>query len=269
MKCFTSVFPLLAILGTGVMLIAGCGAGSNTPNNTPSVTKAVHWSYEGAEGPEFWGQLDSAYGACSAGVSQSPVNLTGQTSKALTNIEFHYQPSALKILNNGHTVQANYDAGSYIVIGGVRYDLLQFHLHAPSEHKLNGKTYAAELHLVHKSAAGQLAVVGVFLDNTAPADNPAFTPVFGHLPTTNTPETAIAGVTVNAAALLPTQQTTYRYSGSLTTPPCTEGVAWNVMTTPVTVSAAQLTAFSSLFPDGDARPVQPGNGRELDMDTTP
>ena len=187
----------------------------------------------------------------------------------MSNIEFHYQPSALKILNNGHTIQANYAAGSYIVISGVRYDLLQFHFHAPSEHKLNGRSYPVEMHLVHKSAAGKLAVVGVFLDNTAATDNPAFMPVFDHLPKTTTAETAVAGVTVDAAALLPVQQATYRYSGSLTTPPCTEGVAWNVMTTPVKVSAAQAKAFSSLFPDGDARPIQPLHGRPLKMDTTP
>jgi carbonic anhydrase len=267
MNRFTSVFLLFALLGTSVALIAGCGGG-NAPA-TPVVTKTLHWTYEGDDGPAVWGLLDPSYVACSAGKSQSPVNLAAPTSKGLPNIEFHYQPSALNILNNGHTVQVNYDAGSYIVIQGVTYNLVQFHFHAPSEHKLNGKTFAAELHLVHKSAAGQLAVVGVFLDNTAPADNPAFTPVFGNLPTTTTPVATITGVTVNAAAFLPTTQTTYRYSGSLTTPPCTEGVAWNVMTTPVLVSAAQAKAFSSLFPGGDARPVQSGNGRELDIDTTP
>ena len=229
-------------------------------------TEAVHWTYEGEEGPEHWGEINPDYAVCGTGKSQSPIDVESATGDDLTNISFHYQPSEVNILNNGHTVQVNYDSGSYIELDGARYDVAQFHYHAPSEHAVDGKLFAAELHIVHKNADGGLAVVGILLDEGA--QNDALQPFIENLPAEES-EAADVGVKINAADLLPVVQTTYRYSGSLTTPPCSEGVNWLLMTTPVEISTEQLTALESLFDHGNNRPVQPLNDRPLVEDSTP
>lgn len=229
-------------------------------------TTPPHWTYEGEEGPEHWGDLDSSYAVCGTGVSQSPVDISTSLEQDLVNIDFYYQSSGVNILNNGHTVQVNYDAGSYIQLDGVRYDIVQFHYHAPSEHAVDGKLFAAELHIVHKNADGGLAVVGILLDEGA--ENAAYIPFIENLPKEKSDATD-AGVTINAADLLPAVQTTFRYNGSLTTPPCTEGVSWLVMTTPVEISFEQIEALASLFEEGNNRPIQPLNDRPLTEDSTP
>lgn len=225
----------------------------------------VHWTYEGATGPEHWGQLNPEYTACGVGKQQSPIDLTNPTDKDLTNIVFSYKPSPVDILNNGHTVEVEYAPGSSIEVDGKRYNLVQFHLHAPSEHQVNGQNYPIELHLVHKADDGSTAVVGVFLKEGA--ENTAYAPVWDHLPAKEQPATDV-GTTVDAAKLLPVDQTTYRYNGSLTTPPCTEGVSWFVMASPVEMSKAQIDAFRQIYDDNN-RPVQPLDGRQLVEDNSP
>jgi carbonic anhydrase len=168
-------------------------------------------------------------------------------------------------LNNGHTVQVNYDTGSYIELNGDRYDLVQFHFHAPSEHSINGRLAEAELHLVHKSAAGNLAVVGILIE--AGAENPAFRSTWDNLPAEKGQVQQLS-VEVDATGMLPANQETYRYTGSLTTPPCTEGVKWFVMTEAIKMSDTQLAAFTKIF-EGNNRPVQPLNGRTLIEDSSP
>ena len=181
------------------------------------------------------------------------------------NISFNYQPSKINILNNGHTIQVNYDEGSYIVVDGKRYDLLQYHFHAPSEHSINGKLADAEVHFVHKAADGTLAVVGVLL--VQGPDNASLKTMWDNLPTTQGPVKTLTATT-NAKELIPPSQTTYRYNGSLTTPPCSEGVKWHVMTQSMQISAAQIKAFTNLFPVSN-RPIQPLFSRTLDLDSTP
>lgn len=229
-------------------------------------TTPPHWTYEGEEGPDYWGELDPSYAVCSTGASQSPVDISTPLEQDLANIDFYYQPSGVNILNNGHTVQVNYDAGSYIQLDGVRYDIVQFHYHAPSEHAVNGKLFAAELHIVHKNADGGLAVVGILMDKGAA--NEAYQPFIENLPEEKS-DAKNTGSIINAADLLPAVQTTFRYGGSLTTPPCTEGVSWLVMTTPVEISSEQIEALASLFEEGNNRPVQPLNDRPLTEDSTP
>lgn len=218
----------------------------------------VHWSYEGAEGPEHWGELSPDFAACSTGTEQTPIEVPSTTVVNPADITFNYQPTALNILNNGHTVQVNYDQGSSIEVGGKTYNLLQFHFHTPSEHTMDNQHTDLELHLVHQSADKQLAVVGVMLKRGS--DNPAYAPVFGNMPAQVSEAAPVSGVTVNAADLLPAERTYYRYNGSLTTPPCSEGVQWLLMNTPVELSEAQVTAFQQIF-HGNARPIQPINER--------
>jgi carbonic anhydrase len=253
-------FYLLSGLVMIAIFMVACGAQAEETH-----TELPHWTYEGQEGPDHWGELDPAYTLCATGTHQSPIDVASAQEQDLANIVFHYQPSVENILNNGHTVQVNYDAGSYIELDGVRYDVLQFHYHAPSEHTVNGETFPAELHIVHKNAAGNLAVVGILLKEGA--ENSAYQPFLDHLPAQKT-EARDTGVKIDAAALLPAVQTTYRYSGSLTTPPCSEGVSWLLMTTPVELSADQLSKLEGLF-ELNNRPVQPLNDRSLEEDSTP
>lgn len=263
-KVLTEYFSVFVV---SLLVLSACApvsppvpASTSVPTPTP-----VHWTYEGEEGPAHWGTLSPDYAACSAGKSQSPIDISNPAPQDVANLVFHYQTSKVNILNNGHTIQVKYDAGSYMEFDGVRYDLLQFHFHTPSEHAMNGKLAKAELHLVHKSADGKLAVVGILIE--AGAEHPAFKSTWDNLPTTKGPEQQLS-MEVNAATMLPIVQKTYRYEGSLTTPPCTEGVKWNVMVEPIEMSEMQLAAFTHIF-EGNNRPVQPLDGRTLIEDTTP
>jgi carbonic anhydrase len=239
-------------------LVLGLVIGAITPVTPAAASDTVHWGYEGAEGPEHWGQLSPEFALCSTGKEQTPVDVPSTAVVNPANIVFNYQPTALNIFNNGHTIQVNYDQGSSIEVGGKTYHLRQFHFHTPSEHAVDSQHTDLEMHLVHQSDEGQLAVVGVMLKRGS--ENPAYTPVFDHLPAQAGEPTAIGSLTVNANDLLPQERTYYRYNGSLTTPPCSEGVQWLLMNTPVELAEAQVTAFQQIFPH-DARPVQPLNGR--------
>jgi carbonic anhydrase len=191
--------------------------------------------------------------------------MTNVAETDLENIVFSYQPSNLNIINDGHTIQVNYDEGSYIEVDGVRYDLLQFHFHAPSEHLIEGQPSDAELHLVHKSAGGITAVVGLFLLQ-GDVENAFLAPVFDNLPAEEG-QVLIIDTQVNVAYILPMGKGTYRYGGSLTTPPCTEGVNWFLMTLPIEISVDQLAAFTAIV-DANNRPVQPLNDRIVTEDTS-
>lgn len=225
---------------------------------------AVHWSYSGPTGPAYWGTLSPEFALCATGRSQSPIDIASAAPRDLPNIEFRYQPSPLSIVNNGHTVQVVCAPGSFITLEGERFDLQQFHFHLPSEHTVRGAHADAEMHLVHKSAAGRLAVVGVMLREGAA--NPAFDVVAGNLPQAGQ-KIDNPKISVNPASLLPADQRTYRYDGSLTTPPGTEGVRWCVMVEPVSMSSSQFAAFRALY-TGNNRPVQNLNGRAVIEDTT-
>ncbi len=251
---------LILLLNVGfVVSITAAQDATATPAPLP------HWTYEGEEGPANWGELDNRFEACKAGQTQSPIDILDATSENLPDIHFSYAPSALTILNNGHTVQANYDAGSRITVDGHQYDLKQFHFHHPSEHTIAGVTYPLEMHLVHADADGNLAVVGVLIQEGA-GDNAAFDSVFANLPTEKVDAHAVEGASVSAADLLPAERLYYTYSGSLTTPPCSEGVRWMVLTTPITLSVEQIETFTSVF-EFDARPTQPLNGRDVTVDS--
>ena len=251
-------------LAAGIALLGACGRAAG-PETSAADHHDVHWGYSGAGGPEHWGMLQPEFAACSAGKNQSPIDITRAAPGDIPNIVFNYAPSAVNIINNGHTIQVDYDAGSYIEIDGVRHDLVQFHFHAPSEHTINGKRFPAELHLVHRSASGELAVVGVMMETGS--ENPALAPVWSHLPAKEGPVEHFTPA-VDAASLLPEIRTTFRYSGSLTTPPCSEGVKWNVMTAPIQLSDAQLKAFTGIIDEND-RPIQALGTRTLMEDTSP
>lgn len=222
-------------------------------------TDSIHWGYGGSENPTQWGRLSKDFTLCELGRSQSPINITNSSviTSSAAKIAFSYLPSNLEIVNNGHTIQVNYDKGSSVTINGEKYELLQFHFHTPSEHNLNSKAYAMELHLVHRNSSGKLAVVGVMIENGQA--NPLIATIWENMPTT--PMTKlVSDRQINAAELLPSQKSHYSYNGSLTTPPCSEGVSWNLFTEPITFSEEQIDEFQKLY-QVDARPVQPNNSR--------
>ena len=221
-----------------------------------------HWEYEGTHGPANWGTLDTAYRTCVVGKQQSPIDIRHVKGAGLPAITFSYQPSPLKVIDNGHTILVTYAPGSFITIGDQRYELQQFHFHHPAEERVFGKSYPMVAHLVHKNAAGQLAVVAVLLNEGSA--NMLVEKVWRYLPdeqgkeVTPPPER----VSVNAIDLLPAMRGYFTFSGSLTTPPCSEGVTWFVLKEPTQVSSEEVATFVKKYPH-NARPLQPVNGRVI------
>jgi carbonic anhydrase len=225
----------------------------------------AHWAYVGPTGPAKWGGLDEKFSSCSVGHAQSPINIRSadaQPSATLPAINFDYKPTPLKIIDNGHTVQVNVTPGSTITVGDTRYELLQFHFHKPSEERVDGKAYALVAHLVHRNEAGNLAVVAVLMDKGP--KHPLIQAVFDNLPRVKQQETGVAGISIDLTALLPENRAYYSFAGSLTTPPCSEGVSWFVLKTPVKVSPEQIARFGRVYA-ANARPVQPLNGRVVQV----
>jgi len=227
---------------------------------TQDATHAPHWGYSGAEGPNAWGSLKPEYQVCQFGKQQSPIDIKDAKKGSLPAIQFDYKPAALNVVNNGHTILVNYPPGSFITVGDKKYELKQFHFHHPSEEKINGKTYDMVAHLVHADADGRLAVVAVLLRKGAA--NPMLRRIWDEMPKEEGPAREVAGVEVNAAALLPTSTAYYTFPGSLTTPPCSEGVTWFVLKTPSEISVQEIETFSKIYPY-NARPVQPANERAI------
>lgn len=240
-------------------LLALTGASSAVGLSSISLKKAmaadgISWGYVGEGSPEQWGELSSAYAACRTGSQQSPVDLQGAIGADLGTVEISYQPIPLSILNTGRTIQVNAPAGNRINLDGENFDLLQFHFHDPSEHTVEGRSYPMELHFVHANAKGELAVLGVFLEEGE--ENISLDPVWKAMPIQKTEAQTISGSHVDIAKLLPNDRSVFRYFGSLTTPPCSEIVKWVVFQEPIQISAAQVAKFKEIFPF-NARPVQP------------
>ena len=237
------------------------------PADTP------HWTYAGEKGPRFWGKLDPDFSLCQEGHHQSPIDIAKTSPATLPKLRADFSPAKLQIvhhehiadeINNGHTIQVNYSEGDTLTLGDTNYELIQFHFHSPSEHTVHGKHYPMEMHFVHKSPSGALAVVGVFIEQGA--HNSAFDPIWENLPTKKGVESHFEHVQVNVDDLLPHSTKSYRYDGSLTTPPCSEGVKWIVMESPIQLSAQQIRTFKALI-KGNNRPVQPLHHRVTVSDT--
>lgn len=229
------------------------GAGPSAPAGAPAGAEhAPHWGYEGQAGPEHWGQLQADFRVCDLGMEQTPIDFRGAVRAEFGAIESSFREMPLNVLNNGHTIQVNCAPGSFTVLNGVRYDLAQFHFHHPSEHLLSGKRFDLELHFVHRSASGELAVLGVFIQPGAA--NAALNPIWAAMPAAEGPAREVA-TPIKPAGLLPASRGYFRYAGSLTTPPCSEGVLWTVFREPIEASPDQIRQFAGLFPM-NARPVQ-------------
>lgn len=215
-----------------------------------------HWSYEGETGPAHWGR-NPEWSKCGTGNRQSPIDLRDGMKVELEQIVFDYKPSPFSVIDNGHTVQVNLSGGNYISLQNRSYELLQFHFHRPSEERINGKGFEMVVHLVHKDVEGKLAVVAVLLERGKALG--MIQTVWNNLPLEKH-DTVTPSVVLDVGELLPARRDYFTYMGSLTTPPCSEGVLWLVMKEPMQASPAQMAIFSRLYPL-NARPIQANSGR--------
>lgn len=226
--------------------------------NTKEDKKTPNWSYEGKDGPENWGKLDSEYATCATGLNQSPINIENAIRASLKPVRGIHKFPAKEIINNGQTVQVNFKTGNMLVLDSASYQLKSLYFHAPSEHSINGKSYPLEAQLVHVDKTGNSTIISVMFKegNT----NPALDKLWLHL-TNNKGEPVAIKTRVIPSELMPENRSYYRFSGSLTTPPCTEGVRWVVLKTPMTASKSQIETFEKAIKHKNNRPTQALNGR--------
>ena len=222
--------------------------------------KPAHWSYRGTQGVAHWSKLDRDYEACGTGHRQSPIDIRQATPAPLPTLEFGYASVSPAIVNDGHTIQVKVPAGQFLKVGDKRYELLQFHFHTPSEERVKGKASAMVAHLVHRDVEGHLGVVAVLLEPGSRGS--AFDTVLENLPRKAGQTLTVADLSLDLQSLLPKDRAYYDFEGSLTTPPCSEGVHWMVLREPVKVKPQSIQAFRSLYAF-NARNVQPLQGREV------
>jgi carbonic anhydrase len=246
-------------------LIPAANAADHPPAHGAKAPAAAnhgaHWSYEGEGAPEQWGRLNADFALCSSGQAQSPIDLHKTISAYLPEMYVQYKPGEASIVNNGHTIQVDVPAGSQMTIDGQRFALLQYHFHTPSEYAIEGRRYEMEVHFVHRNVLGQLGVIGIMIGEGA--ENPAAAALWSQMP--KDAGARRPAPMLDPAAFFPASRSYFRFMGSLTTPPCSEGVHWHILTTPITFSRAQIDAFKSLFPM-NARPLQPPRGRLIVLD---
>lgn len=233
-------------------------AAKENERNTKGIKDDAHWTYEGKEGPSHWGKLKSEFATCETGRNQSPINIDATIDAPLPRLKVIQKYPAIDIVNNGHTVQVNFKKGNSLDVDGTKFQMKQVHFHAPSENTIRGKSFPLEAHFVHADANGNLAVIGVMFQEGKP--NTGLTKLWVKMPNDlNKPATLKAKVI--ADEMTPINRDYYRFNGSLTTPPCSEGVRWLLMKTPLTASKEQIEAFKLAVKHDNNRPVQPLNAR--------
>jgi len=239
-----------------VKVLAECTGKLEKPIDHGKSAKNVHWGYEGDHGPEHWG---ANFATCAAGKKQSPLNIVGPFEKSKEVVKADYKESPMKILNNGHTIQVNIEPGTgSLTVNKEQYELLQFHFHRPSEEQVDGKNLAMTVHFVHKSKEGKLAVLGVLMNEGK--ENATIKSLWANLPPKEGEEYLPAKMIINPSSLLPSDMSFFSYEGSLTTPPCTEGVSFFILKNNVDLSKAQVAKFPFKL---NARPVQALNDRKI------
>jgi len=248
------------------MLAAGCGEDEEPAagGSEPAEPAPPEFGYTGAIGPSEWGELDSAYSACSKGSEQSPVDLGDAEPGPVPEIAFAYEPATATLTNNGHSVEADLESESSIEVDGSRYALSQFHYHAPSEHRVGERAFPMELHFVHASPDEEIFVLAALVE--AGEANPAYDDLVDALPAGGG-ETAKLADPIDPSELLPpgfADARHHSYEGSLTTPPCTEGVGWAVLEQPLELSEGQIASYTSIYSSTN-RPLQPLNGRAVQL----
>lgn len=268
-----SMYRLPHLILTSLLAFT-CACAADGPTDSDDDTRAdgtSNWGYEGDKGPEKWAEIDvEAYSACDihrTDQRQSPVDIPADSTKecgtaassGISNLNYNKAPTTA--VDNGHTLQISFPASeegieNFMVADGEVYELLQYHVHTPSEHVVSGKEYPLEIHLVHKADSGKLAVLGLFAevsDDCADRDGLVFPPQLGA-----TPEDGLA---INAMDLIGASiPKVYAYSGSLTTPPCSEIVSWYVAADPICISPAQLGDIESRIDEHTSSKWDPVDG---------
>jgi len=264
------------VLGFATLGLMACGQAQHEATSVgeaahPAAEHEVHWGYTGDGAPEFWASLSPEFALCGSGAEQSPIDLTGAVPIEDAGLErrigtevltVEQRARVMDLVDNGHTIQVSNDAPVTLDLGDVHYELVQFHFHAPSEHTIDGRSAALEVHMVHKSAAGELAVVGVLVEEGE--HDPLWDPVIGGLPDGPGDERHLEDLDLDMIQLHPLPRRYYRYQGSLTTPPCSEGVQWIVMAETWQISPEQMAAVVSHLHDNN-RPVQALGDRQISL----
>jgi carbonic anhydrase len=234
--------------------------GKKNQEPPPPPPPPPHWTYTGETGVDKWGSLGKDYATCSLGHRQSPIDIRRTVKADLPPLKFAYKPVPLSIIDNGHSIKVDTpDAGS-LTLEGVSYELVQFHFHKPSEERINGKTYDMVAHLVHQSKDGKLAVLSVLME--AGKEQSLIRTLWNHLPLEAEKQFTYSDVKIDPSLLLPAKRNYYTFLGSLTTPPCTEGVLWLVLKAPLQISKEQLASFATIYRN-NVRPVQGVNNRVI------
>jgi len=266
-------------VGLGLLAIAfmACGPSAHheaepvADDHTAPSDHEVHWGYVGAEGPEHWAGLRPEFAQCGSGLEQSPIDLTGAVSIEDAGLErrfgtevltFEQRARVMDLVDNGHTIQITNDVPMALDMDGVHYELVQFHFHSPSEHTVDGEHAPLEVHFVHKSAEGELAVTGILVEEGE--HDVLWEPVIAALPDGPGDDRHLEDVDLDMSELLPLPQRYFRYRGSLTTPPCSEGVEWIVMAEKRQISPEQMAAMVSRLHDNN-RPIQPLGDRQIGL----
>lgn len=254
--------PWWGVVGVA-LLLTGCGGGDEEVAEAPPPAP-TEWGYGIDNGPARWADLRPEYALCGSGTQQSPVDLGGATPARLPDVHFEYREVPLEVFHDGRSAGASFTRNSFIEVGGAIFDLEELHFHLPGEHRVDGRSFPAEMHFVHQNGYGDLAVVGVLMMEGA--ELPALDPLLTHLPREKTEGSqSVAGETLELPGLLPEETLDFRYAGSLTTPPCTEKVRWYVLRSPVEVSGAQLAGLREVV-RANNRPLQDRRGRTVAMD---
>ena len=234
--------------------------GSSHKTNA-SKTSRSHWEYKGIAGPQHWGLLTKEYATCETGGKQSPINIqTKNLPSHQETLKFNYRTSELHEMNNGHTIQISHKSGCNVALNNRTYKLRQFHFHEPSEHHIDGNIFPMEMHFVHQDEDGKILVIAAMME--VGPEHPALKKIWKWLPAQIGKESSFP-INANLREILPENTQHYTYSGSLTTPPCSEGVQWLVLTEPIKVSEESLKKFSAII-GPNARPVQPLGDRHIE-----
>ncbi|MCX7898100.1 MAG: carbonic anhydrase family protein [Rhodocyclaceae bacterium] len=224
----------------------------------PEATPTIAWGYAGAGAPENWSKLKPEYALCGSGKRQSPIDIRGAIRVDLEPIKFDYKPTQFRITDTGHTIEVEVASGNTLTLTGKTYELQRIHFHRPSEERIQGKAFEMSAHFVHQSYEGDFAIVAVLMEKGS--EHPQVQTLWNYMPLEVGMGVEPPGVVIDLAKLLPERREYYTYMGSLTTPPCSEGVLWLVLKQPIAVSPEQIAIFARLYPM-NARPVQPTHGR--------
>ncbi len=256
---------LLAVAALSGLLAAGCQRAATASDGPAPASVASQqkdrepaWSYHGERGPQVWADLDPAWEVARTGREQSPVNIAGTVSATLQAVPFSYATSPVRLVNTGQMLEVHCDPGSSIRLDGIRYQLEKLAFHAPSEHTVGGRQAPMEMQLVHRDDRGDVAIIAIFIEQGSAHET--IDAMWQRLSPAAGPPVAIDEVQLER--LLPRSRRYYRYRGSLTHPPCTEGVTWLVMQEPIRISEQQLDRFRSIH-DRTSRPVQPLHDRQI------